>query len=328
MHLFVLIVALRIAFTPGYGNPTTAKGLHVIGVGYDILRGNPDGDPSKGGVNIALWKLAFSLSTNRDTANRAPCCRRQHGARISQSTSTKKMPVMQGRRFVKAEGRKVDRSNLIYIPLVKTTNKTSTSKSTGFAVPKCLFTNICGLSKTKSRVRAPVALEADLRRQDIDVCIVSETHLFTNMPNASVIIPDYNVFRRDRGWADLDKRKKGDIAVYVRDILKVLDGYRSNLYEFTALTVLLPSDHIMLICGLCNPPKHSYQDYIISFVDLVLNKHPEAAIVCGGDVNRLNMQELKFCLAGISWLISPRGDNACLDNCMTNRADLIGYRRN
>ena len=54
MHLFVLIVALRIAFTPGYGNPTTAKGLHVIGVGYDILRGNPDGDPSKGGIDPEL----------------------------------------------------------------------------------------------------------------------------------------------------------------------------------------------------------------------------------------------------------------------------------
>lgn len=204
---------------------------------------------------------------------------------------------MQGRRFVKAEGRKVDRSKIINIPLVNTTDKTSTSKSKGFAVPKCLFTNICGLSKTKSRVRAPVALEAELRSQDIDVCIVSETHLSTNMPDAVVNIPNYNVFRRDRGWADLDKRKKGGVAVYVRDSLKVLDVYQSNLYEFIALTVQLPSDHIMLICGLYNPLKHSYRDldlinYIISFVELVLNKHPEVAIVCGGDVNRLDMQRI------------------------------------
>ena len=141
-----------------------------------------------------------------------------------------------------------------------------------------------------------MALEADLRSQDIDVCVVSETHLSTNMPDAVANIPNYNVFRRDRGWADLDKRKKGGVAVYVRDSLKVLDVYRSNLYEFIALTVLLPSDHIMLICGLSSyPRKHSYRDidlmnYIISFVDLVLNKHPEAAIVCGGNVNRLDMQ--------------------------------------
>ena len=133
----------------------------------------------------------------------------QRGAGISRSTSAKKILVMQGRRFIKAEGRKVDRSNLINISLVNTTNKTSTSKSTGFAVPKCLFTNICGLSKTKNRVRAPVALEVDLRSQDIDVCVVSETHLSTNIQDAVVNIPNYNVFRRDRGWADLDKRKKG-----------------------------------------------------------------------------------------------------------------------
>lgn len=54
-----------------------------------------------------------------------------------------------------------------------------------------------------------MALEADLRSQDIDVCVVSETHLSTNIQDAVVNIPNYNVFRRDRGWADLDKRKKG-----------------------------------------------------------------------------------------------------------------------
>ena len=93
------------------------------------------------------------------------------------------------------------------------------------------------------------------------------------------------------------KEKRGCCGLCERQ-LKVLDVYRSNLYEFIALTVLLQSDHIMLICGLYNPPKYSQRDivlmnYTISFVDLVLNKHPEAAIVCGGDVNRLDMQQFK-----------------------------------
>ena len=44
--------------------------------------------------------------------------------------------------------------------------------------------------------------------------------------------------------------------------------------------MLLPSDHILLICGLYYPPKHSYRD-------------------------------------------NARG-NACLDNCLTNGADLFG----
>ena len=69
-----------------------------------------------------------------------------------------------------------------------------------FAVPKFLFTNICILAKTKNRVRAAVALEADVNNKDIDVCIVSETHLKPEMPDAIVNIPDYSIFRRDRYW--------------------------------------------------------------------------------------------------------------------------------
>ncbi|XP_073231902.1 uncharacterized protein [Porites lutea] len=75
--------------------------------------------------------------------------------------------------------------------------------------------------------------------------------------------------------------------------------------------------------------KHSYRDinlmnYIISFVDYVLNKHPEAAIVCGGDENRLDMQEFKA-LCGWDFMVDfPTRGSACLDNCLTNRADLFG----
>ena len=85
----------------------------------------------------------------------------------------------------------------------------------------------------------------------------------------------------------------------------------------------------MLICGLYNPTKHSYRyidlmNYIIFFVDFVLNKHPEASIVCGGDVNRLDMQEFKA-LSGWDFMVDfPTRGNACLDNCLTNGADLFG----
>ena len=67
--------------------------------------------------------------------------------------------------------------------------------------------------------------EADLRNQDIDVCVVSETYLSTEVPDAVANIPNYTLCRRDRDWADLDKREKGSVAIYVRDNLKVLDIY-------------------------------------------------------------------------------------------------------
>ena len=43
----------------------------------------------------------------------------------------------------------------------------------------------------KNQVRTPVALEADLRSQNIDICVVSETYLSTEMPHAIVNIPNY-----------------------------------------------------------------------------------------------------------------------------------------
>lgn len=85
-----------------------------------------------------------------------------------------------------------------------------------------IFMNICGLAKTKNRVRAPVALEPDLWNQDIDVCVVSETHLSPEMPDAIENIPDYAILRLDRGRKNLDSRKEGGVAIYESDNPKVM----------------------------------------------------------------------------------------------------------
>ena len=133
----------------------------------------------------------------------------------------------------------------------------------------------------------------------------------------------------ETGAGNLDSRKKGGVAIYVRVNLKVLDVHHSRLYELICLTLLLPSGHCMLICGLYNPPKHKYRDadlmnYLISFVDLVLDKHPDMVIVCGGNVNQLDTHELKA-LSGWDVLVNfPTRGNAGLNNCLTNRPDLFG----
>ena len=128
-----------------------------------------------------------------------------------------------------------------------------------FAVPKFLFTSICSLAKTKNRVRAAVALEADLNNEDIDVCIVSESHLKPEMPDAIVNIPGYSIFRQDRNWSGLDKRSKGGIAIYGRSNLNIIDVYRSKLYELLYVILKLPSGHLLLTRGIYHPPKPTYQ---------------------------------------------------------------------
>ena len=77
----------------------------------------------------------------------------------------------------------VDTRNLIRLRPENTVS--SRPKSQQFAVPKCLFTNIYVLAKTKNRGRAPVALEADLRSQDIDV-VLSLKH--TSQPKCLMLL--------------------------------------------------------------------------------------------------------------------------------------------
>lgn len=59
-------------------------------------------------------------------------------------------------------------------------------------------------------------------------------------------------------------------------------------------------------------------------MDNELEKHPDSVLLCGGDVNRLNMHKFQA-LSGWNVMVDfPTRSNACLDNCFTNRADLFG----
>ncbi|CAB3999472.1 Hypothetical predicted protein [Paramuricea clavata] len=166
------------------------------------------------------------------------------------------------------------RSNLV--PINLTSTRKVPSRESGFAVPKFMFVNTCSLAKTKNRVRAVVALEADLVNNDIDVCVVSESHLKPEMPDAVVTIHNYSIFRRDRSWEGRDMRAKGGVAIYVR----------------------LPTGNRMSIYGLYHPPRHNYLesdllDYLINISDDVLDKYPDTVIVCGGDLNSLDIKHFE-----------------------------------
>ena len=67
--------------------------------------------------------------------------------------------------------------NLVNVPKQVVSHEHTSASSSQLPVPKLLFTDISSLGKTKSRVPAVVALKADLRNNDIDTCVVTETHL-------------------------------------------------------------------------------------------------------------------------------------------------------
>ena len=195
-------------------------------------------------------------------------------------------------------------------------------------MPKCMFINICSLSKTKNKVRAAVALEADLRNNDIDLCVVTETHLKPDQPDAVVNIADYNIYRRDRNWSGLDMRNKGGVAIYSRKNLFLIDVYRSRLYEVICITLCLPTGHRFLVGGIYHPPKHSYAEHdlmsiLVDFTDNVLDAYPQTVIVLGGDFNQMDMDRLQQMSGWNAMVDFPTRGESHLDNCLTNRPDLF-----
>ena len=115
---------------------------------------------------------------------------------------------------------------LVGIPRADRVVPTISATTDQFAVPKLLFTNTWSLEKTKNKVRLVVALETDMINNVIDVCVVSETHLKPEKPDAVVNIPNYNIFRRDRNWSGHDIRKKGRVAVFLRNNISVVGVFR------------------------------------------------------------------------------------------------------
>ena len=103
--------------------------------------------------------------------------------------------------------------------------------------------------KTKNKIKANIALEANLYEADIDICVVSETHLKKVVPDANVAITNCTIYRRDREWFGNDNMAKGGVAMYIRNSgnLKILDVKRSETFECIYITMQLTSDHKMMI---------------------------------------------------------------------------------
>ena len=84
----------------------------------------------------------------------------------------------------------------------------------------------------------------------------------------------------------------------------------------------------MLIIRLYHPPSFQYDegdliDAIIDRCDTSLDMHPNGVVLCGGDLNRLDLD----CLSTSSGLVpmvnfATRG-TSILDNCLTNRPELF-----
>ena len=272
--------------------------------------------------NVPLGRLLLDRLKSREILK----YRGNRAGRKKIKREANQITVMLGRRVERTHNDNIIARDRVLIPIPR--SKATTTPIYQFAVPKCLFLNICSLLKTKNGVKASAALEVDLYTADVDLCVISETNLKREIPDSVIAISNYTIYRRDRNWFGNDKRQRGGVAIYVRNNIRVLSVIRSELYECVSLIIELPSGHKMLMCGIYHPPTTNYMEseliaYVSDTIDEFLEANPDGLVICGGDLNRLNIERLSMSTGMKSLVDFPTRGYSVLDNCLTNYDNLF-----
>ena len=95
-----------------------------------------------------------------------------------------------------------------------------------------------------------------------------------------------------------------------------------------SVELLLPSGHHMLIIGLYHPPSFKYDegnliDTIIDRCDTFLDMHRNGVVLCGGDLNRLDLDRLSTSPGPVPMVNFTTRGTSTLDNCLTNHPKLL-----
>ena len=201
-------------------------------------------------------------------------------------------------------------------------------------LPKMLLLNACSLKKINSTNQKGCSLLAqDIANLNIDVCLVTESHLRPSIPNSYITIAGFNVTRRDRNLCNCRRsecsfpHKGGGVLIYSRS------SYSCQLFDSAdsceSLWVKLSppnSDNQLFVNASYHPPNsnpNALSNYLRSTIRNITKDFPPATLIIGGDFNHLDLSDIEtqFCLTTIS--SPPTRCNATLDLFITNKPHLI-----
>jgi len=157
-------------------------------------------------------------------------------------------------------------------------------------LPTMYVLNAAGLTKP----HAIQHLSVDLTGYDVDVAVITETHLKKKHADHNFTVNDYTLFRRDRVG-----RRGGGVAVYVNRRLSA-DVWTcpGDVSQFELLWIRVQTQWRTVFVGaLYHPPKPLYEstellDHIEAGVDALTTAYPAATVVLAGDFNTLDDSEI------------------------------------
>lgn len=173
-------------------------------------------------------------------------------------------------------------------------------------------------------------LAHDLSSLNVDIALITETHLRSSIPDSYINIHGYNIFRRDRNTCKCRRsectfpHKGGGVLIFCRSSLHaecfdVADDCESLWIKLSSFD---SNPDPLLVNVSYHPPNTDGTiliNYLSKSISKILSSSPLSTLIIGGDFNRLSLQELetRFCLITLD---SPpsRGD-VCLDLFLTNK---------
>ncbi|XP_068671085.1 uncharacterized protein [Montipora foliosa] len=193
-------------------------------------------------------------------------------------------------------------------------------------VPSVLLSNTMSLAPKLDEIGVTVDTTP------ADICLFTETWLNESVPDKSLNLNGFQLFRRDRvGW------EHGGVCMYVRNSIQcnILSDLRNDDHE--ALWVdtkprRLPRNFSNIIVGVIyHPPSandNTMKEYLLSSLESLESKFPNCAIILAGDFNRtlLPILERAFRPFHLNPVVTfpTRGDRT-LDQIFTNISSFYAY---
>jgi exonuclease III len=190
-----------------------------------------------------------------------------------------------------------------------------------YRLPVCLTANILSIVKKMDEI------EAFTKNYNPHVLNFCETWLNCKIPDESISLKNFNVFRNDR-----TDRAGGGVATFVRDDIPVNVLTEMNQNDVESLWLLLKPKTLprsfspLLVVNVYHPPNaddKNLENHLISGLDILSRKHASLGIILTGDFNRFKLKSVLKASFQLKQLISlPTRKNAILDLFFTNMSVL------
>ena len=152
-----------------------------------------------------------------------------------------------------------------------------------------LTTNVNGLCANTKQTE----LTLTLHRHDIDIAVITETHLHKNVGDIQVFQRGYQLIRRDQNLAAVNKSKGGGIIIYVKNGTQYFVPNICVPNDLEVCWCIINPSHpeSLIVAGVYIPPdansarRQVTADHLIETLDFLRSLRPRAKSVFLGDFN-------------------------------------------